>query len=133
MLRSPDLEREMGHSIGVQASRYGAEYTYFAGKNRINGVRGSRENFQPGSWHTMEMVLKPVGTDLQRFLLQYWHDGCFVGEAEVEYPQYFIGAHPYGVSFEVDSGDHRHQDFAGEIDELTAGFIAFPGLEGVQP
>jgi len=127
---SPALERDQGSTIGVEASRYGAEYSYFAGRNLIDGARGSDENFQRGYWHTMEMLIIPVSGQEGRYLLQYWHDGNLVGENEIEPIEYFLAsAEPFWVKFEAYAGQDRRQAFTGEFDEIIMGYIDFSGQQ----
>ena len=123
-LRNPYFKSE----IGVAISRYGADYTYKTGNHLEWQVTGSTENFQPEFWHTMEMVIKPLEADTNRYLLQYWHDGCLVGEHEIEHAEYYL-SDTYNVDIEINPGIHSQQNYSGEIDEITIGFIAFPGLE----
>ena len=128
-LPNPDLALETGwSSIGVSNSRYGAEYILKAGQNMHLGWWGSWENFQPGAWHVMEMVIKPGSVLRDQYIIQYWHDHILVGEHEFIDVEYFLGVHPFSVAFFINSGRHRHVDFKGEIDEIMVGGIDFSGL-----
>jgi hypothetical protein len=133
-LQSLDLAQDKGYSsIGAFDSRYGAEYILQAGRNEHHGWWGSWENFQPGAWHVMEMVIKP-GSDLRdQYIIQYWHDHILVGEHEIIDVEYFLGDHPFSVAFSVDSGRPRQVDFKGEIDEIMVGGIDFSGLFEEKP
>lgn len=127
---SPDMERDLRYNIGVEASRYGAEFTYFAGQNRINQMWGSPENFQKGGWHTMEMVFQPITPDGSRLRLLYWQDGRFIGGDEMEPSRYFIeGANPFWMKFETYAGQHRRQTHRGEFDEIIMGYIDLAGQQ----
>jgi len=116
-------------TISVSETRYRADYFFATGKNKINGWRGSMENYQPGFWHSMEMVIIPVNLEADAFNLQFWHDGCLVGQQLIDDIEDFLGENPLRVDFVINSGHNRQQIFSGEIDDITVGFIAFPGLE----
>jgi hypothetical protein len=128
-LPNSDLALETGwSSIGVSNSRYGAEYILKAGKNLHFGGSGSWENFQPGTWHVMEMVIKPGSVLNDQYLIQYWHDHILIGEHGFSDVEYFLGGHPFNVAFSINSGRYRQVDFKGEIDEIMVGQIDFSGL-----
>jgi hypothetical protein len=113
-----------------------AEYKYRTAQRWIFGWSGSQENFSPGYWHTMEMIIKPLLPGGERFVLQYLHDGCLVGNEvhEIEDAEYYLGGYPFTVNFTVSAGDHRQQVFSGEIDDITIGSIDFNEVaQGEQP
>jgi len=123
------IRGEQGWSTSVSETRDRAEYLLQTGRNKINGWRGSPENYQPGFWHTMEMVIAPATPEADSFILQFWHDGCLVGQQPIEDINDYLGEHPLRVDFVIQAGSYRQQIFSGEIDDITVGFIAFPGLE----
>jgi hypothetical protein len=114
--------------LSVEVMQYHPEFIIYNIEN-MEGAFASEENLGLGKWHTMEMVIEPVTVGMDQYFLKFWHDGIFVAEIEISPIEDFLNSENNLICrFTLYSDDNRQGTFAGEVSELTVGFIAFPEL-----
>jgi hypothetical protein len=80
----------------------------------------------PGSWHTMEMIVKPPDGNSPAYTAFFWVDGHLLGMGSLnqEAAALLQGNTSLGAFIQIESGNYRQEVFSGEIDDLVIGTIA---------
>ena len=84
------------------------------------------EPAQPGSWHTLEMIVKPPEGNSQTYTVFYWVDDHLLGEATFRMtPRLsWMQMRRWWHCIKLTAGSSRQNVFSGEIDDLVIGTIA---------
>jgi len=114
------------YNLFISAIRH--DYTFGGGYGISGGMPGYPfgQNRPPGSWHTLEMIIKPPDGNSQTYAVFYWVDGALLGVGHMqEDPGPILDANaPLVALIRIDSGIYRQEVFSGEIDGLVIGTIA---------
>lgn len=104
------------------------EYAFGGGYGTSGGMPGYPfgQNRPPGSWHTLEMIVKPPEGNSQTYAVFYWVDDHLLGVGNIQDdPAPFLDSNaPLVALLRIDSGSSRQHVFSGDIDDLVIGTIA---------
>jgi hypothetical protein len=105
------------HEYGFTGSygNYGSVVDYPFGQGR-----------SPGSWHTLEMIVKPPDGNSQTYTGFYWVDGNLLATVSMQPdPTPLLDANtPLKALLMVNSGSYRQEVLSGDVDDLVIGTIA---------
>ena len=118
------IQKQVGYRPSMTTELPSAGYFYSFGINDIQGLFGSEDNFQKGTWHTMEIVFLPTSSDGSSYEQQYWHDGQLVGQGAVVGSEIFLNPSTnLVVVLQLFAGNDIDGGLSLDVDDITFGYI----------
>lgn len=118
---------KLGEDIEFEIGECCSSFNAALYSGMIDRKVGTVENYQPDSWHSLEMaIFKPDCVDCgDPYSLFVWHDGNVLHYFELRHLALLADpAYTSSVIVGVNRGSREEGNYLGEIDEITMGYVS---------